>query len=271
MLLIQHHRWLFAAALALALAEYLWRRASGRGYDLGAAGASLGVALVQSLVRPLNLLATTAILVQVSRFAPYHWPLNNGWTWALAFFAVEFAYYWFHRWNHEIAWLWATHAVHHSATQMVLPAAIRLGWTEFVSLGWLAFVPLVLIGLPPQMIGALLALGLVYQYVLHTEAPVSLGPLEWLLNSPAHHRVHHSSDPQFLDCNYGGVLIVFDRLFGTFRAAAPGQELHYGLANHTDARTIWAIGLGAWTDLLRRIRKADSWTNRARIALGRPA
>jgi len=152
----------------------------------------------------------------------------------------------------------------------VLPAAIRLGWTEFVSLGWLAFVPLVLIGFAPAMIGILLAVGLIYQYVLHTEAPISFGPLEMLLNSPKHHCVHHSSDPQFLDCNYGGVLILFDRMFGTFRAAAPGQVLQYGLVQPISTTNVFAIGLGPWRQLLDQLTKAKDWPARVRIAMGRP-
>jgi sterol desaturase/sphingolipid hydroxylase (fatty acid hydroxylase superfamily) len=271
MLMIHNHPWILTTGLALALIEYIWRRASGLGYDLRAAAASLGVALGQSLLRPLNLVLTTAILTWVSRFAPWHVPMTGWPAWLLGFFAVEFAYYWFHRWSHEIAWMWATHAVHHSATQMVLPAAIRLGWTEFVSLGWIAFVPLALIGLDRRMIGVLLSLGLVYQYVLHTEAPISFGPFEWLLNSPAHHRVHHSSDAEFLDCNYGGVLIVFDRMFGTFRAAPAGTVLHYGLVHPEQSTNPLLVAMLGWRALGARWKAQTGIRAKLAVALGRPA
>lgn len=267
---LRHHPMILVAGLVLALAEFFWRRASGRGYDVPKALTSLGVALVQTALRPLNLLATSAVLVAIARVVPWHLPMDSAVVWVAAFFCVEAAYYWFHRLSHEVAWAWANHAVHHSAEQMVLPAAIRLGWTEFLSLAWVAYVPLVLIGFPPIMIGTCLAVGLIYQYGLHTEAPIPFGPLEWLLNSPTHHRVHHSRDPEFLDCNYGGVLIVFDRLFGTFRQAAPGQVLHYGLVHGENTTTVLGVGLGPWAHLLRRLRGANGWGERLAVAFGRP-
>ena len=271
MMTIQHQPWILSTGLSLALAEYIWRHASGRDYDLGAAVTSVGVALGQILLRPINLIATTGILTWAARFAPWHLPMGDWRTWVFGFVAVEFAYYWFHRWSHEIAWMWATHAVHHTAAQMVLPAAIRLGWTEFLSLGWMAFVPLALIGLPPKMIGTLLAFGLVYQYLLHTEAPITYGPLEWLLNSPTHHRVHHSRDAQFLDCNFGGVLIVFDRLFGTFQSVPEGTELHYGLVRPEDSRNPLTIAIVGWRSLWARLKEQSGFRAKISAAFGPPA
>jgi sterol desaturase/sphingolipid hydroxylase (fatty acid hydroxylase superfamily) len=275
MLLLRHHPLLLLAVLlltvALALAEYAWRRGSGRGYDLRAVRTTLGVMLGQMLLRPLNLIATTAILTWFARFAPWHWPIGDWRTWAAGFVAVELAYYWFHRFSHMVAWGWATHSVHHSPTELVLPAAVRLGWTELLSLGWICFVPLALIGLPPAVIGALLGTNLLYQYGLHTEAPIRLGPLEWWFNSPTHHRLHHSRDAEFLDCNYGGVLIVFDRLFGTYRAAPAGTVIHYGLVHPVPSANPLRVALAGWRMLFANLHSTRGWRQRLAVAFGPPA
>nr|WP_243436237.1 sterol desaturase family protein [Acanthopleuribacter pedis] len=141
--------------------------------------------------------------------------------------AVEFAYYWYHRFSHEIPFLWAIHHAHHSSTHMNLTTAVRLNWMGgFVSIPF--FMPLVLLGLSPNMIVTALALNLLFQFFLHTEAIGKLGKLEGaLINTPAAHRVHHGTNPAYIDKNYGGVLIIFDRLFGTWE---PEQEqVRYGV------------------------------------------
>ncbi|MBA3055946.1 MAG: sterol desaturase family protein [Sphingomonadales bacterium] len=274
MRLLFNHPWILAIFVAAGLAEYFWRRARGRGYDLGAAAGSFGVALGQAVLRPLNFAATAVVLFAVQGFAlwqipgaTWHWDWR--W-WAAGFVAVELAYYGFHRASHQVRWMWATHAVHHSAHQLVLPSAIRLGWPEFFSLGWLFFVPLVLAGFPPEMIGTLLALSLIYQYPLHTEAIGRLGPLEWVLNTPSHHRAHHSCEADYLDCNFGGVLIVFDRLFGTFRAEPGGRGLRYGLAKPMESTNPVHIALHEWGALLREMRARPGLLPKLQVALGRP-
>ena len=141
--------------------------------------------------------------------------------------AFEFLYYWYHRASHRIRWFWATHVVHHSATRINLTAALRLGWTGAISGSFVFFLPLVWAGWSPTAVAAMTAADLAYQFFLHTELLPALGPLEWVLNTPRHHCVHHAANPDCLDRNYGGMTIVFDRLFGTF-AAAPAEPLRYG-------------------------------------------
>src|SRR6516164_6931003 len=127
----------FLTVLATVGAEVLWRTLiARRGYDGKAAAASLGVAVGNVFAGGLTALITSAVYVAAARAAPVHWPTRNPWTIAAALVAVEFVYYWFHRWSHTVRWLWASHAVHHSAQQMTLPAAIRLGWTNLFSGGW---------------------------------------------------------------------------------------------------------------------------------------
>lgn len=260
---------LLGVMIALILIEYVWRR-RGRGYDVRGAAASFGVALGQALLRPVTAVALIAILQGAHALAPLPLPVDDWRSWAAGFVIVDFTYYWFHRASHRVRWLWATHAVHHSSTQMALPAAIRLGWTEFVSLGWLFFAALVVAGLPPVVVGVMLAINLLYQFPLHTEAIGRLGPAEWLFNTPSHHRAHHSRDREFIDCNFGGVLIVWDRMFGTFRAEPRGGGLHYGLVHGETTANPIRIALGEWRRLFRAMREAGSARAAIRVAIGPP-
>lgn len=261
----------FGLVMLLAVAlETLWRLRTGRGYDRADALATLGVAGGNLIFGVLNGAAIGAVFTAVWAVAPVRWPIADWRTWAVGFLAVEFAYYWFHRFSHEIRWLWASHVVHHSAEQLTLLSAIRLGWTNLLSGGWLVYLPLVLAGFDPRLVLGLLMLNLRYQFFLHTEAVGRLGPLEWILNTPTHHRVHHASNTPYLDRNYGGVLIVFDRLFGTFAAERADEPLRYGLVHPVTSRNPFVLALGEWRSLLRDLRAATSWKRRLALALGKP-
>lgn len=258
------------AILALAFAEYFWRmRVAGRGYDLGAALASLGVAVGGAVLKPLGAIVIGGTYLFFHEIAPLSLPIEDRRVWAIGFLALEFSYYWFHRWSHTIRWLWATHVVHHSAAEFTLPAAIRLGWTGVLSGGWLVFAPMVLAGFPPLMVGTLLGLNLLYQYFLHTEAVGKLGPLELVLNTPSHHRVHHSSDEGYLDSNFGGVVIVFDRLFGTYKEEPADRRLRYGLVHPITSRNPVKIALHEWVRMWSDARNARG-VLRWRALFGRP-
>jgi sterol desaturase/sphingolipid hydroxylase (fatty acid hydroxylase superfamily) len=262
--------WFIASVVALSSLEAVWRWTSGRGYDFGGAAASFGVAAGNFLFKPLNALVVGAAFLFASSITPLRLPLDDWRIWVLGFFAVEFCYYWFHRWSHLVRWLWASHAVHHSAQEMTLPAAIRLGWTGALSGGWLVFVPLVLLGFSPVMIATLLAANLAYQFVLHTEAVGRLGPLEWVLNTPSHHRVHHACNAAYIDKNFGGVLIIFDRLFGTFAKEISDEPLRYGLATGFSSRNPVTIAIHEWAALLKSARGARSVRELAGALFGRP-
>jgi sterol desaturase/sphingolipid hydroxylase (fatty acid hydroxylase superfamily) len=258
--------------LATVAAEILWRTLiARRGYDGKAAAASLGVAVGNIFAGGLTALVTSAVYLAAARVAPWHWPVKNPWTILAAFVAVEFVYYWFHRWSHTVRWLWASHAVHHSAAEMTLPAAIRLGWTNLLSGGWLLFVPLILAGFDPRLVVVLLAIDLRYQFFLHTEAIPKLGPLEWVLNTPSHHRVHHASNAALIDRNFGGMVIVFDRLFGTFAEEPKDEPLRYGLVHAVTSTNPFVIVFHEWgrmwRDLISAAGPAAAW----HAAFGRPA
>lgn len=245
--------WL-ATLVALMLAEVVWRVRSGRGYSGRTALATLGVALGGIPFAAASSLAIGIVYAAVWRHAPMHWPLHDWRTWTAGFVAVEFAYYWFHRASHRVAWMWATHSVHHSPEQMTLLSSIRLGWTNLLSAGWLFYTPLIFAGFDPRLVMALLAFDLRYQFFLHTEAVGRLGALEWVLNTPAHHRVHHASNAAYLDRNYGGVVIVFDRLFGTFAEERADEPIRYGLVGERRGDNPIRIALAGWLSLARRLR-----------------
>ncbi len=257
--------------LLLSVAEWLWARFyARRGYDVGASLASVGVAFGQSIIKPATAFIIIGVYAAVQPVAPWHFAMTDWRVWVAGFFAVELAYYWFHRWSHTVNWLWATHAVHHSANELTLPAAIRLGWTGVISGGWLVFAPLVFIGFPPAMVAILLAINLLYQFGLHTEAVRKLGVLEFVLNTPSHHRAHHSSDAKWLDCNFGGVLIIFDRMFGTFVAEPDAGGLNYGLTQPIASNNPLVIALRQWLVMWHNWKCATTWRARWRVIAGRP-
>lgn len=252
--------WVLPAAMAvLMLAEMLWRVIKQRrAYDFSSAAASLGVAAGHALSGVLNAAVVNTVYLAAWQLTPMRLPLADWRTWAVGFIAVEFCYYWFHRWSHTVRWLWATHAVHHSAEDFTLPAAVRLGWTGALSGGWLVFLPLILAGWHPRVVAALLAFNLIYQFLLHTETVGRLGALEWVLNTPAHHRVHHASNRRYIDKNFGGVLIVFDRWFGTFAAVRADDPCRYGLTTPIRSRNPLKLALNEWHALARDVINAGS-------------
>jgi sterol desaturase/sphingolipid hydroxylase (fatty acid hydroxylase superfamily) len=197
-------------------------------------------------------------------------PLNTVWGLALLFLGVEFAYYWMHRSAHQIRWLWASHIVHHSPDHIHLASAIRLGATEILSGNWLFYLPLYWLGFNPLAVGATIAFNLFYQFWLHTDLIGRLGPLEWIFNTPSHHRVHHASNCDYLDRNYGGVLIVWDRLFGTFAQERPETQITYGLVHPIGSRNPLTIALHEWAAMARDVVRAASWRERLRQLFGRP-
>lgn len=259
--------------LSLIGAEALWRIVfAKRGYDGAAAAASLGVAVGNAITGGLSALVLGWIYSWVWSLAPVRWPVGDWRTWLAAFVLVEFVYYWFHRWSHTVRWLWATHAVHHTAEEMVLPAAIRLGWTSIASGGWVLFLPLIYAGFHPLLVIGLLAIDLRYQFFLHTESVGKLGPLEWVFNTPSHHRVHHASNGAYLDKNFGGMVIIFDRLFGTFAEEKPQVELlRYGLVHPVRSNNPFVIALHEWGRLFKDLGRARSVGAAWKAAFGRPA
>lgn len=263
----------FPIALAFIALEFALSRLAhdhGEAYDTSETLASLGVAIGNIAMKVVTggIIAVPFLFVYSYRL--FDIPLDRWWSLVLLFIGLEFFYYWFHRVSHRVRWFWATHAVHHSATRFNLSAAVRLGWTGQLTGAFVFFLPLAWIGFHPAAIVATLALGLVYQFFLHTQVDISLGPLEWILNTPRHHRVHHASNDACLDRNYGSVLIIFDRLFGTFATAPTHEPMRYGIKGRASSNNPLRIALGEWGYLLRDVRMAKGMTNKLRILFSPP-
>jgi len=181
---------------------------------------------------------------------PYAW-----WAFALCFVLDDLAYYVFHRSAHRVRWFWASHVIHHSSQAYNLSTALRQTWTGFFSLNFLFRLPLFLIGFPPAMVFFCAGLNLVYQFWIHTEV-VGRCPrwIEAVMNTPSHHRVHHAVNPRYLDRNYAGVFIVWDRLFGTFEAEREDDRPRYGIVTQLGSFNILWAATHEWVGIAR-----DMW------------
>ena len=189
------------------------------------------------------------------------------WVWILAFFADEFSYYWFHRSSHECRFFWASHVVHHSSQRYNLGTALRQTWTgNFMSFVFWMWMPLA--GFPPVMILTMQSISLLYQFWIHTELVRTMGPFENVLNTPSHHRVHHASNPQYIDRNHGGTLIIWDRLFGTYEPEI--ETPVYGLTKNINSYNPLHIAFHEWVDIARDLGRAGTWRDRIRFVFGRP-
>ena len=265
--------WSTPAVIALSVMEagVLW--AVRHEYDWRAALASLTDLMVRQYVVYAYFAFGLADLV--IPFAVQHHvatvPVGTAGSIALVFIGQEFCYYWFHRCSHRVRCLWAHHAVHHSTNRFNLSAAYRFGWVGRLIGTSLFFVPLIWLGFSPRAVFITLNLNLLYQFWIHTDWVPKLGPLEWVLNTPSHHRVHHAANPEYLDKNYGGVLIVFDRLFVTFAAEREDVTCRYGLVTPLLSNNPLWIVAHEWVALGRdlwRGRGAGDWW---RALLGAPA
>jgi sterol desaturase/sphingolipid hydroxylase (fatty acid hydroxylase superfamily) len=223
-----------------------------RGYELTDAAASMTMGLINVFVSAFTKLLSIPLLVVLYEHRIFD--LGTAWwTWVVLFFAEDCCYYWFHRVHHEVRFLWACHVNHHSSQYFNLSTALRQPLLTPLS-GPLFWAPLPLLGFRPEAV--LLAQGwsLLYQFWLHTEAVDRLGPLEWFLNTPSHHRVHHGKNVPYLDKNHGGVLIIWDRLFGTF--APEAEHVVYGLTKDIQTRNPLRIGFHEFAAIGRDVARA---------------
>ena len=190
-------------------------------------------------------------------------PMGAWWVWGLCFFADDITYYWFHRISHESRWFWASHSVHHSSEHYNLSVSLRQTWTGTVSGSFLFWAWMPFVGFHPAMVLFMQSVSLIYQFWIHTEAIGRLPPwFEAVFNTPSHHRVHHGSDEEYLDRNYAGTLIVWDRLFGSFYTER--QTPRYGLTHPVGTDNPLRIAFHEWAGIWRDLRCARS----AREVLG---
>ena len=215
-------------------------------------------------------LAIAGVVGSVSRLVFRHRIANvhlSKWSLPIAMVAWDFLYYWDHRWMHEVRLLWANHVTHHSSERYNLSTALRQPWSSILTF-W-AFLPMPLLGIPAHHVAKAGQLNLLYQYWIHTEAIDKLPePIEAVFNTPSHHRVHHGANPQYLDKNYGGILIIWDRLFGTFEPEV--RRIKYGLTKNIDTFNPIRIGYHEFVDIVRDVRAADGWRNKLGHVFRRP-
>ncbi|MFT3679703.1 MAG: sterol desaturase family protein [Ferruginibacter sp.] len=180
------------------------------------------------------------------------------WYWVLLFFADDFSYYWFHRTSHHVNYFWASHVVHHSSQHYNLAAALRQTWTGNATGAFLFWAWMPLVGFHPIWILFMQQISLIYQFWIHTEMIHKLPrPVEFFFNTPSHHRVHHGSDLKYLDKNHGGILIIWDRLFGSFQ---PEEERPvYGLTRNIGSFNPVTVAFKTWGELIRKAYASGSF------------
>ena len=226
---------------------------------------SMGLGSLVSMV--IFKLATLVVYVALWQLVPWKLPADTWWSWAAMLVLVDLGWYFAHRFAHRVRIAWAGHQAHHSSEYFNFGTALRQKWNPWTeALFWL---PLPLLGFPPWMIYIAFSFNLIYQFFIHTETVGKLpAPIEFVFNTPSHHRVHHGSDPEYLDKNYGGILIIWDRMFGSFQ-----EELHrprYGLTKPVDTYNLLKLQYGEYARMVSDVRRAQNWRDRLGYVFGPP-
>ncbi len=182
----------------------------------------------------------------------------TGWSFAVAFVLEDLRYYWFHRISHRSRWFWASHVVHHSSQHYNLSTNLRQSWTSQFSGLTLLGIPLAFIGFNPALVALAFTINLLYQFWIHTESIDKMPRwFEWLLNTPSHHRVHHASNPRYLDANYTGVFMIWDRIFGSFVAERADEPPRYGIVKNLGTFNPVRIALHEYYAIARDLMRRD--------------
>jgi sterol desaturase/sphingolipid hydroxylase (fatty acid hydroxylase superfamily) len=257
------------AFIVLMIIEGFWARARGRevrGYETRDTATSLAMGLGNVFIAAFTKLGAIAIYAWLYQ----HRLVSVGHglaAWLFLLVAEDLCYYAFHRSHHEVRLLWAAHENHHSSTHYNLSTALRQSWLTPLT-GPLFWAPLALIGFTPWMILTAQAWSLLYQFWIHTESVHTLGPLEWILNTPSHHRVHHGANLEYLDRNHGGIFIVWDRLFGTFEPER--APVVYGLTTNITTHNPVRVAFHELAAIGRDVARAPTLGAKLRYALGPP-
>ncbi|APG62076.1 C-5 sterol desaturase [Sphingorhabdus lutea] len=214
---------------------------------IGSVGAGI---LVGAAVLAIATWAYEFRIFDIGSDLPTYW-----WAWILCFIIDDFAYYIFHRSAHRVRWFWASHVNHHSSQFYNLSTALRQTWTGFLSMTFIFRMPLFFIGFPPEMVLIIGGFNLIYQFWIHSEAIDKMPRwFEYIFNTPSHHRVHHGTNAQYLDSNYAGVFIIWDRMLGSFVAEKDDDPVQYGLVHNLDSENIIIVAFHEWIAIAR-----DMW------------
>jgi sterol desaturase/sphingolipid hydroxylase (fatty acid hydroxylase superfamily) len=250
---------LIGVTLGAVLLEVLaYRFVFKREYGWRSALASLGVSVGRSFTRAIPLAVTLPGAYWLHEHRLFEASSHGVASWVALFVGIEFVYYWYHRLGHRSRWFWLAHAVHHTSNELNLLAAGRLAWTSQIMGAYAIFSPLALLGFTPEAIFAGYTLNLSYQFWIHADWLPKLGPLEGIFNTPSSHRVHHAANLDYLDANYGGVLVLFDRLFGTYVPEREDLPCRYGLVHPLETNNPFKIVFHQFGPFLRDLRSARS-------------
>jgi len=259
---------LVAFAILAESLLYKWRYR--KSYPWIESATSLGVGIGHQITGIINRLLIQGVMASfIWQYRIYTVP-EAWWRYPALFLGLEFCYYWYHRASHEVFLMWATHSTHHSPNEMTLSAAYRLGWLPLLSFTWVFFFPLVLIGFSPIEVFTMLSINLMYQFWLHTKLIPRLGFLEGIINTPSAHRVHHASNPAYLDKNYGGILMIFDRIFGTYIAEDFNTEIVYGLTHPNYSKNPVNVVFNVWKQLLKGLAQKKTLREKIRLIFSAP-
>ena len=257
--------------LAMMLIEYAIERRRGQPvYRAGDTVASLSLGVISQLVGLFTRLLALGIYTLVwQQWAIWPLPLSSVWVWLGALLAYDFFYYWLHRMGHEVRLLWAAHAVHHSSEEYNLSTALRQTSSGFL-FGWIFYLPMAVVGVPPLVFVTVGLIDLLYQFWVHTRQVGKLGWFDRVFCSPSNHRVHHGQNDYCVDRNYGGILILWDRLFGSFAEERDNEPIVYGIRGALRSFNPWHANLQIYAGMWQDMRLAARWTDKLRVLYKHP-
>ncbi len=242
--------------LILIIFETIWDYFSGVRKTMGETFANFSIAIGNILLeRTIYGLVFILGLFVAKEFVPYSLPFT-WWSWIMAIVVADFSYYWMHRLEHESRFFWAYHSVHHSSPEFNLTTGLRLAWIEGL-IEWVFFVPMIILGFEVTQTIIALSIVVLYQTWIHTEKIDKLGWADNIFNTPSVHRVHHGSNPAYIDKNYGGILIVWDRIFGTYQAEE--GKVIYGLTTAIETVNPFKVNVFEYIAILKDLRKSNSF------------
>lgn len=264
----------FAIPVFLVLIAIEWwasRRMGRQVYRFNDSLSSLNIGILSESSKALGAGLSVAVYALVQeRYGAFEWDTRNPLTWITALLIYDFCYYWLHRANHEVHFLWASHIVHHSSEDFNLATALRQSSTGFL-VRWVFYIPMAMLGIPVQVFVVVGLIDLLYQYWVHTELIGRLGWLEYVLVTPSNHRVHHGQNDYCLDRNHGGILCIWDRLFGTYADEREDEKPVYGVRKPLENwNPVWA-NLHQYGHLLQQLAQPGSLIRRVRVLMDKPA
>ncbi len=256
-------------ALLIALEAWLVVRENRENFDRKDTWTNIFIGFASVAWGALFGLVTSLFYLSIYEFAPFKMPTNVWWSWVILLFLDDFSYYWFHRISHESRFFWNFHVVHHSSNQYNLSVAVRQSWFSGIA-HWVFYLPVAFLGFPLWAFATMHGLNLIYQFWIHTKLVRKLPfGLEYVLNSPSHHRVHHGVNDEYLDKNYAGIFIIWDRIFGTF--VDEKDEVRYGITTPlTSYNPLW-INSHAWAETWAAMRTKRTIRGKMRCLFGAPA